>query len=328
MDIYELVNKYIEAGYSEEDAIPKVAQDIILLKIGNSKYHKNITVKGGVVMHNISKDMRRATRDMDIDFIKYSLEDKSIRNFIKELNNTDDGIKIKITGKIEPLHHQDYDGKRVYITLTDKNHYSISSKLDIGVHKYFDIKQDEYYFDFNIIEESVSLLINSKEQIMVEKLKSLLKFGITSTRFKDIFDFYYLIIYGELNMVIININGAINSGKSTVSKILAQHLKSSCFIEVDDLLSDEEQSVLGLNRKEGWQERIKRLQRIIEAEKRNRQYENIVFAYPMTGKLFNEWKNWEDKNTKFINITLAPPMEICIGNLLLFCARKIHAPSL
>ena len=193
MNIYELINKYVTAGYSEDDAIPKVAQDIILLKIGNSKYNKNITVKGGVVMHNISKDMRRATRDMDIDFIKYSLEDKSILNFIKELNNTDDGVKIKVNGKIEPLHHQDYDGKRVYIQLTDRNHYSISSKLDIGVHKYFDIKQDEYYFDFNIIDEGVSLLINSKEQIIVEKLKSLLKFGITSTRFKDIFDFYYLI---------------------------------------------------------------------------------------------------------------------------------------
>ena len=168
MDIYELVNKYISVGYSEDDAIPKVAQDIVLLKIGNSKYNKNITVKGGVVMHNISKDMRRATRDMDIDFIKYSLEDKSILNFIKELNNTDDGIKIKVTGKIEPLHHQDYDGKRVYIQLTDNNKYSISSKLDIGVHKYFDMEQDEYYFDFNIIDESVSLLINSKEQIIVD----------------------------------------------------------------------------------------------------------------------------------------------------------------
>ena len=199
MDIYELVNKYVEVGYSEDDAIPKVAQDIVLLKIGKSKYRKNITVKGGVIMHNISKDMRRATRDMDIDFIKYSLEDKSIRNFIKELNNNDDGIKIKITGKIESLHHQDYDGKRVYITLTDKNHYSISSKLDIGVHKYFDMEQDEYYFDFNIIDESISLLINSKEQIIVEKLKSLLKFGITSTRFKDIFDFYYLINNEDLN---------------------------------------------------------------------------------------------------------------------------------
>ena len=49
MDIYELVNKYINAGYSENGAIPKVAQDIVLLKIGNSKYIKNITVKGGVV---------------------------------------------------------------------------------------------------------------------------------------------------------------------------------------------------------------------------------------------------------------------------------------
>lgn len=193
MNIYELINKYVTAGYSEDDAIPKVAQDIVLLKIGNSKYNKNITVKGGVMMHNISKSMRRATRDMDIDFIKYSLEDKSILDFIKELNNTDDGVKIKVTGKIELLHHQDYDGKRVYIKLTDKNKYSISSKLDIGVHKYFDMEQDEYYFDFNIIDESVSLLINSKEQIIVEKLKSLLKFGITSTRFKDVFDFYYLI---------------------------------------------------------------------------------------------------------------------------------------
>ena len=100
MNIYELVNKYVTAGYSEDDAIPKVAQDIVLLKIGNSKYNKNITVKGGVVMYNISNDMRRATRDMDIDFIKYSLEDKSILDFIKELNNTDDGVKIKVTGKI------------------------------------------------------------------------------------------------------------------------------------------------------------------------------------------------------------------------------------
>jgi hypothetical protein len=73
MDIYEAINKYKLAGYSEEDAIPKVAQDIVLLKIGKGKYNKNITVKGGVIMQNISKDKRRATRDMDIDFIKYSL---------------------------------------------------------------------------------------------------------------------------------------------------------------------------------------------------------------------------------------------------------------
>ena len=191
MNIYELTQEYIKLGYQEDDIASKVAQDIILLNIGKSKYAKNITIKGGVVMHNISKDLRRATRDMDLDFIKYSLEDKSIYNFINELNNVNDNIEISIEGSPTKLHHQDYDGKRVYVILKDKYGESIRTKLDIGVHKYFDIVQDEYLFDFNILGDSVSLLINSNEQIIVEKLKSLLKFGITSTRFKDIFDFYY-----------------------------------------------------------------------------------------------------------------------------------------
>ena len=38
----------------------------------------------------------------------------------------------------------------------------------------------------------MQLLVNNKEQILVEKLKSLLRFGSASTRFKDVFDMYYL----------------------------------------------------------------------------------------------------------------------------------------
>lgn len=150
-------------------------------------------------MHSISKDMRRATRDMDLDFIKYSLEDNSIIRFIEELSNVDDGIKIKIDGEIKELHHQDYDGKRVNIELFDKYGNKLKTKLDIGVHKLLDIKQDEYCFDLSIINKNASLLINSKEQIFVEKIKSLLKLGFRSTRYKDLFDFYYLINKTELD---------------------------------------------------------------------------------------------------------------------------------
>lgn len=150
-------------------------------------------------MHSISKDLRRATRDMDLDFIKYSLEDNSIMRFIEELSNVDDGIKIKIDGEIKELHHQDYDGKRVNIELFDKYGNKLKTKLDIGVHKLLDIKQDEYCFDLSIINKNANLLINSKEQIFVEKIKSLLKLGFRSTRYKDLFDFYYLINKTELD---------------------------------------------------------------------------------------------------------------------------------
>lgn len=201
MDIGKLVELYVNDGYELADAISKVSQDIILLKISKSSLNNNATIKGGVVLHNISKNKRRATRDIDFDFIKYSLNDESIKQFVEKLNNVNDGIDITINGNIEKLHHQDYDGKRVYISLSDSNNYRVDSKLDIGVHKDFDIEQEEYCFDLDIINESATLLINSVEQIFVEKLKSLLKFAYTSTRYKDIFDFYYLIKYGNLNKI-------------------------------------------------------------------------------------------------------------------------------
>ena len=199
MDLGELVRLYENEGYEHADALAKVSQDIVLLKISKSSLSRNVTIKGGVVMHSISKDKRRATRDMDFDFIKYSLGDESIKEFINKLNNVNDEIEIIIDGKIEELHHQDYDGKRVYITLKDKNDYRIDSKLDIGVQKDFDIEQEEYCFELDVIKESATLFINSKEQIFVEKLKSLIRFAYTSTRYKDVFDFYYLIKYGNLD---------------------------------------------------------------------------------------------------------------------------------
>ena len=199
MNIKDAILFYQNKGYEYADAESKVSQDIVLSKIWNSKYKNNITIKGGVVMYNISNNIRRATRDLDIDFIKYSLEDESIRNFIYSLNNDKDNIKIEIVGNIASLHHQDYDGKRVLIKINDKYGNSINTKLDIGVHKLFELEQEEYYFDLSLINKQINLLINSKEQIFVEKLKSLLKLGFVSTRYKDIFDFYYLVNISKLN---------------------------------------------------------------------------------------------------------------------------------
>ena len=185
--------KYRNEGYVVADAESKTAQDMILSKISESKFKEHITIKGGVVMHSISKDKRRATRDLDLDFIKYSLDDDSIKDFIKLLDNVDDSIHISVDGEIKPLHHQDYDGKRVLIKIKDEYNNELNTKIDIGVHKLFEIEQDDYLFMLDALDERVSLLINSKEQIFTEKLKSLLKLGARSTRYKDLFDFYYLI---------------------------------------------------------------------------------------------------------------------------------------
>ena len=196
INIFESTNEIKEEGYNELNAQAKLCQDIILDALSKSELSRNVTIKGGVVMRSITGNIRRATQDMDIDFIRYSLEEKSIRSFIEKIN-TIEGIHISITGEIEELKQQDYHGKRAYIQITDTFGNMVNSKIDFGVHNKLQIEQEEYCFDIGFDNEGASLLINSKEQMLTEKLRSILKFGVFSTRYKDIFDICYLLEFAD-----------------------------------------------------------------------------------------------------------------------------------
>lgn len=190
-NLEELAAEVRNDGYSAVNAEARVCQDIVLKAIAQGSLSRNVTVKGGVVMRSITGNVRRATQDMDLDFIRYSLSDESIREFIKKLNCLQ-GITIRIIGEITELSQQEYNGKRVAVLIEDDTGHSFESKIDLGVHKQVQIEQDEYCFDVCLDDVGASLLINSKEQIFAEKLRSLLKFGPLSTRYKDIFDLCYL----------------------------------------------------------------------------------------------------------------------------------------
>ncbi len=194
INILELVEIEEKNGYSLDYANAKVCQDIILYALANGPLSHSVTVKGGVVMRNKSKNIRRATLDLDIDFIRYSLSDESLNAFVDSLNCIQ-GIEIMRVGRIKKLKQQDYHGKRIFVEIRDILGNMIDTKLDIGVHKRLGIDQEEYCFDIALDEEGVKLLVNSSEQMFAEKLRSLLKFGPGSTRYKDIFDMYYLIDY-------------------------------------------------------------------------------------------------------------------------------------
>lgn len=176
-----------ELGYETDDAEARVCQDIVLKAISKSVLSRNVTIKGGVVMRSITNNIRRATQDMDIDFVRYSLSDESVEKFIAKLNCIE-GITITKVGKIEELSQQDYKGKRVNVHIKDIHGNLIESKIDLGVHKHMEIEQEEYCFDIAFDNEGASLLINTREQMFAEKLRSLLKFGTFSTRYKDIYD--------------------------------------------------------------------------------------------------------------------------------------------
>lgn len=178
-------------GYASAPARARLAHDIVLKALEACGLAESVTVKGGVVMGCITGDVRRATMDMDIDFVRHGLTDGNIDAWIRRLNCLD-GIRIERSGDMTDLRHQDYHGKRVHLDMADSSGVVVSTKLDIGVHVHGQMAQEPMRFAISLDGSTATLPANSREQMFAEKLKSLLRLGARSTRQKDVFDLCYL----------------------------------------------------------------------------------------------------------------------------------------
>lgn len=102
MDLRKMMEMYYEEGLSRELAATRVCQDVVLKAIAIGSLNRNVTIKGGVVMRSLTNNNRRATRDIDLDFIHYSIGDEAIQIFVQKMNCIPD-IRIEIVGAIEEL---------------------------------------------------------------------------------------------------------------------------------------------------------------------------------------------------------------------------------
>ena len=197
--IKEQIADCLSQGYRNDAAQAKVAHDIVLLAMYRCGFKANSTVKGGVVMSSLTGDVRRATMDIDIDFIHYSISKASIARFVRRMAKAVPEARIRMIGSPVELKHEDYRGKRIYIAVKDASiSRQIRTKVDIGVHTKEELAQVDFSFPIGSGEGRADLLANSPEQIFAEKLLSLLRHGANTDRPKDIFDMYYL--SGSLDM--------------------------------------------------------------------------------------------------------------------------------
>ena len=180
------------AGYANATAMARLAHDVVLKALEVCGLRDNVTIKGGVVMSNMTGDVRRATMDMDVDFMHYGLTDENIDEWIRRLNCLE-GVSISRSGEIVELRQQNYRGRRVYLSISDRAGVTVVTKLDIGVHIYEEMSQQEMAFQISLDKSAASLYVNTKEQMFAEKLKSLLRLGTRLNRPRDVFDMFYLV---------------------------------------------------------------------------------------------------------------------------------------
>ena len=86
MDFTVFKDRLVAEGYTDDTAYAKIAHDIVLKAVRDSGFHDKLTVKGGVVMSSLTDLVRRATMDMDLDFLRYPLVNAAIRRFVSGMN--------------------------------------------------------------------------------------------------------------------------------------------------------------------------------------------------------------------------------------------------
>ena len=246
MNLSEIVYRYMLQGFARPIAQNLAAEDVILTKIARSDMAEHVTLKGGIVMYNLTKNLRRATRDIDFDFIRYSIDEASVRLFFEKLNQHNDGFRVQIEAPIQKLHQQDYEGVRVNARISDDSRTSLKLKLDIGVHKHLKIRQNKLLFKMES-GETMSLRVNSPEQVFAEKCISLGRLGPASTRYKDVYDLYYLISAGLDDGEVQSILQTFINDSSRPPRDLAR-LKST----ISKALSDENFASEAQNAKNQW----------------------------------------------------------------------------
>lgn len=69
-NIQKMIERAMEDGYKGANASAKVCQDIVLKALASGTLSRNVTIKGGVVMCRKTNNVRRATQDLDIDFMR------------------------------------------------------------------------------------------------------------------------------------------------------------------------------------------------------------------------------------------------------------------
>lgn len=185
----------------------------VLMRISESKYKDNIILKGGVLLSSILGEDMRTTKDMDTTLKSLPLTKDFIQNMFEEILSIaiDDGVSFCIESVKDIRLEDDYGGFRINVFGTFdklKNNFFI----EVTTGDIITPREIEYQYQSIFEDKKINIFAYTIETIIAEKFHAIITKNVTSTRSKDFYDMYMLMIK---NKDIINQENLIKSLKNT-----------------------------------------------------------------------------------------------------------------
>lgn len=176
--------------------------ECLLARLSKSKYCDEFVVKGGMLVAAIVGLDTRSTMDLDTTLRNLPLTEKQIREALEEiLSIAQDDDVIFIIKSIEPIRKDDIYGG--YCVRIDAKYDTILTPLSIDISTGDIITPSAIQYEFSgIFDEDLRIKLwgYNLETILAEKLETILRRGVFTTRPRDFYDVYILATTQEYDL--------------------------------------------------------------------------------------------------------------------------------
>lgn len=167
----------------------------VLMRLAVSKYKDNIILKGGVLLSSIIGNDMRTTKDIDATLKSIPLNINTIEKIFNEILSIElnDGVKFKIES-IKDIRLEDaYGGFRINVFATfDK--LKTYFFLEVTTGDIITPREINYEYKSLFEDRTINIMAYTVETIIAEKFESIISKNIQTTRSKDFYDLYMLMV--------------------------------------------------------------------------------------------------------------------------------------
>ncbi len=166
-----------------------------LERLSLSIYKDKMIIKGGFLLTSLLGIENRSTADIDLTIKTLTMDEGVVRRSINQIIDTEvnDQCEFEITNISEIRHEDKYDGLRVTILGTFHS-LKFHFKLDLSTGNKITPAPVKRTFKLNIIDKDIELYAYNFETVLAEKLQTIISRGVATTRAKDYFDVYSIMI--------------------------------------------------------------------------------------------------------------------------------------
>lgn len=195
MSLKGRINNYAKRnGIAAQVVLQNYMFERFLERLSRSEYRQKFVIKGGMLVSAIVGMDTRSTMDLDTTLRNLPLTEAQIRKAISAVCDipSDDDVSFQIIS-IEPIRKDDiYGGYRVRL---DAAYDTILTPLSVDISTGDIITPCPVEYDLHGIFDpdlSISLWGYNVETILAEKVETILRRGVLSTRPRDFYDVYIL----------------------------------------------------------------------------------------------------------------------------------------